>query len=523
MCENCLTTYALANKLDPTRTTSLRNAFEKQMNKRFDKFMSTVKKAIMQDDVFGLYEPKVNIDPGHKAFAFPTSEQKVSAFMAWLKELEEQEILEIGRYNQLGASANNAWTNMYVKDSYQRGIQKARYEMKKAGYNVLDIHQSGGIGAVMGTPFHMDRVGLLYTRTFNDLVAITDAMNSQISRVLSEGMMEGNGPLAIARKLNAVVTGAGDTLAITDTLGRFIPAKRRAQMLARTEIIRAHHKATIQEYRNWGVEGVNVEAEWVTAGDSKVCPICEKIAKGGKNKDGVYSLDEVENMLPVHPNCRCSTIPAKVKKEEGKDIISKDEETPYSNSTTYYNKKELYRGDIRDKGDKFTNAKDYIMDGEAKNKAGFHWFSDKKDLAMEYATKQQSVLRGGIEKSVLTTIKTDNIKILDFDKMDIKNQVLFMKDMDKLGLSDLMYKQELLKNYKGKFTEEALSKYLGYNTRGGILPNGQILSDGDKGVLFKKWLINNGFDGYRFKLFEAGADIGLVNSNTFSLVSRDFL
>ena len=314
-----LSIYAKKNKIDPTRTTTLRMAFEKQMDKRFNKFVSIIKKAIVEDDIFDLYEPRTNIitmSPGKKAFAFSTSTQKVESFMDWLRELEEQEILQVGRFQQVGNSVNGAWTNMYIQDSYKRGITRARYEMKQAGFDVPTLDASGGIHAVMGTPFHMDRVGLLYTRTYNELKNITEAMNGQISRVLSEGMMEGDNSIKIANKLNNVITGSGDTLAMTDTLGRFVPAKRRAKILARTEIIRAHHKATIQEYRNWGVEGVEVDAEWSTAGDDRVCPICEKLSKGGKNGDGVYTLDEIEGMIPVHPQCRCSTIPKKVEKKK---------------------------------------------------------------------------------------------------------------------------------------------------------------------------------------------------------------
>jgi very-short-patch-repair endonuclease len=53
----------------------------------------------------------------------------------------------------------------------------------------------------------------------------------------------------------------------------------------------------VQEYRNWGVEGVRVMAEWVTAGDGRVCPLCAPM--DGK----VFTIDQIENMIPAHPNC----------------------------------------------------------------------------------------------------------------------------------------------------------------------------------------------------------------------------
>ena len=117
-------------------------------------------------------------------------------------------------------------------------------------------------------------------------------------------MIDGDGPMAIARKLNKTISGTGKDISMTDTLGRFIPAERRAKMLARTEIIRAHHMGNIQEYKSWGVLGVKVQAEFRTANDGRECERCSQIAA-----DGPYTLDEIEGMIPAHPNCRCMALP----------------------------------------------------------------------------------------------------------------------------------------------------------------------------------------------------------------------
>jgi SPP1 gp7 family putative phage head morphogenesis protein len=68
-------------------------------------------------------------------------------------------------------------------------------------------------------------------------------------------------------------------------------------------MIRAYHLAAIQEYRNWGAEGVYVMAEWVTAGDDRVCEKCHELE--GKR----FTLDEIESMIPFHPRCRCIAMP----------------------------------------------------------------------------------------------------------------------------------------------------------------------------------------------------------------------
>jgi len=108
----------------------------------------------------------------------------------------------------------------------------------------------------------------------------------------------------LARKLVSTINGTGmGELGITDTLGRFIPAARRAEILARTEIIRAHHLGTIQEYRNQGLFNIVVKAEWKTAGDNRVCTRCASL------EGQVFTLDEIEPMIPLHPQCRCIALP----------------------------------------------------------------------------------------------------------------------------------------------------------------------------------------------------------------------
>ena len=170
--------------------------------------------------------------------------------MKWLQEQVDKGLLSVKTIEQVGDSIDKAWQNLYITDSYKRGIMRARYELQKAGFkNIPTIEATGGIEMSMMTPLNMDRLGLLYSRVYSDLKGITDAMDNIISRILTQGIADGDGPMLLARKMLSAINGTGlGDLAMTDKLGRFIPAKRRAEMLARTEIIRAHHQATIQEY-----------------------------------------------------------------------------------------------------------------------------------------------------------------------------------------------------------------------------------------------------------------------------------
>jgi len=134
--------------------------------------------------------------------------------------------------------------------------------------------------------FAVHNCGVLYTRTFNDLKGITKAMDTQISRVLAEGISEGKNSREVARMLVDRVNKIGIT---------------RAKTLARTEIQRAHHHANINEYEAAGLNGVVVKAEWETGVNP--CEICAVL------QGEVFTLQEIRGMIPVHPNCACIALP----------------------------------------------------------------------------------------------------------------------------------------------------------------------------------------------------------------------
>lgn len=338
-----------ANRVDPTRTQTLRKRFEADMVRRFSIIKKEIMDAVATKDIFGLARRPVvfaELQPGQ--FQFVKSDQKVDAFMKWLNEMEEKHILTTetrpGMYG-----GEKPWTNIYIQSAYQRGLSRATAELKKAGYDVpttgtLDLTGKTPLAVAMNQPFHAERVALIYTRAYNELKGITAAMDQQISRVLAQGMAEGRNPMEIAKLLVDRV----DKIGIT-----------RARTLARTEVISAHHQATINEYERWKISGVTVEAEWVIAGWN-VCPVCRSMS--GK----VFSLDKIRYMIPAHPNCRCAAIPII---KEPKTKLGKIAKTAFSPlgrvpRTPLAPQGKVYSGDELDKmfqnGYEFTETEDAV-------------------------------------------------------------------------------------------------------------------------------------------------------------------
>jgi len=301
MCEVCehtsLSLSVNTGRYDPTRTITLRNEFVRESNRRFDDFARLIKSVILEKDVFGLKDTmRVFQELPKRVFEFRTDPQKVVEFERWLDTVIEEGLIG-------GKSAEQSWLQKYIQRAYLRGVKRAWEEMERSGFSLPFTEEF-----ISTIPLNIDVLELLYTRTFTELKGITAQMGQQISRILAQGFIDKESPAMLAKKLVAAINGKGvGDLAITDTIGRFIPAKRRAEILARTEIVRAHHLAMIEEYKRWGIKGVTVKAEWVTAGDDRVCQKC------ANNEGKIFTLDEIRGLIPFHPLCRCICLPVVIK------------------------------------------------------------------------------------------------------------------------------------------------------------------------------------------------------------------
>jgi len=332
--------------IDPSRTLTLRKAFEKDAVRRFKFLQRCIKRAIVDLDCFGLSKENpilvlvkaktaegirtwqvgrmqrqaiMTVDEAMKSmaarqFAFRTSAGKVEGFMSWLNEMEERSVLQVIRRPGL-RQGTGAWSDMYIQSAYQKGILRGRHELRNAGLKDIPQYSSQeAMSAMFNKPFHAERAGLLMTRTFNELKGITQEMDMAISRVLAQGIAEGRNPRELARILNQQISLPPVKVKLIGEARR-TASMQRARTLARTEIIRAHHSANVQEYRDAQIEGVRVKAEWSTAGVG-VCPICTSM------EGEIFTIDRIETMIPAHPNCRCVALPV-VKPPGEKEFLLK--------------------------------------------------------------------------------------------------------------------------------------------------------------------------------------------------------
>ena len=73
-------------------------------------------------------------------------------------------------------------------------------------------------------------------------------------------------------------------------------AQQRAKMIARTEVNSVKNKAKLQAYKDNNIQWVDIN----TMGDNRVCQDCINL-----EENNPYPIDEIWDLIPVHPNCRC--------------------------------------------------------------------------------------------------------------------------------------------------------------------------------------------------------------------------
>lgn len=285
-------------QVDPTRTTQLRKRFVGAFNRRWGHLIKLIRQSVITNDCFGLRPPRrlqrtdmdvltVALPP--EALAGQEQAEQVDRFGEWLSAQTDALILEERR--------GEYWYAPYLALAYYRGIGRARSQVAANRTAVRRLGLTPGqlgttsfdLQAASNLSHHRRAANVIKSQVLTDLKGITSAMDAQIKRELVAGLMEGQSALDLSKRL-------------VDRVEKV--SEHRATLLARTEIIRAHHIATIDEYGELGIEGVEVIAEWVTAGDARVCDICRP--RHGRT----YPLDVIRSMIPVHPQCRCTTKPA---------------------------------------------------------------------------------------------------------------------------------------------------------------------------------------------------------------------
>jgi len=151
-----------------------------------------------------------------------------------------------------------------------------------------------GLGGTVAGSFGVVNAGALahlVSYQYGLIRGITDQVRSDIKRQLIQGVLQGDSIPKIAQRL---VKGTGLERGVWPTV------ETRAEVIARTETIRAYAQAARWQYRQYGVK----RGLWLTGRDERVCEQCAPL-------DGqLFPIDALPGGgPPLHPQCRCMVAP----------------------------------------------------------------------------------------------------------------------------------------------------------------------------------------------------------------------
>lgn len=274
----------LRARQDPTRTTMIRKRLLGHVYRRFRAIKGAVNRYAASRWQEGVKRDDIEF------------------FMDFLRNQIEAQVFDRGpiRVNVTERDIP-VWLGSGINEAYNRGLHRAVRELQQAG--LPDQQEAEALAKKQAVEAR--RVAI-QTRSFEDLRNVTTAMATSIRRELTDGIDAGDSPLVIARSINKRV----DAIGIV-----------RARTIARTEVIRAHHKATMAAYEEAEVSDIVIQAEFTTTGDEKVCPACAQL------EGRVMELAQAEGLIPVHPNCRCVARPWLPKEATAEDNRQRREES----------------------------------------------------------------------------------------------------------------------------------------------------------------------------------------------------
>lgn len=269
----------VAQRDQPTRTKTLQERLAARLRGRYAAINTAIREHVDERDLLGL-EGRTSVveqqaewsppAPDRPRFRFARDAQKHDRFLEWLADAQERGVIRV--FERDG--------ERYLQRSYTQGLKNAEQWLVEQGFARPEVPAE----QAFNLPRHQDTFDRIYTRAFTDLEGITNDVDREISRELTEALAEGVNPNEAARNMAGRVDAVG---------------KHRSTLLARTEMIHAHNESAAVRYSSYGVDQVEV----LTADP---CDICAGLAAGNP-----YPVEEARNLVPgrTHPQCVCTIVP----------------------------------------------------------------------------------------------------------------------------------------------------------------------------------------------------------------------
>lgn len=326
-CSCCSPMYADANtgRLDPTGTGKLRSAMSSAMAIKLNMLRPLLRAQLVTNDILGL-NMKSAMSSIMVAAQVAGGANKVEMFQRLFDTFLANTFLDNG----------GDYVKGYMSAAYEKGLKFARTNID----GTPDV----------GVPIHLenDRMQTLQKFVYVELQGVAEALSQQAVRAVADGLLSKQPVTKILKNVLDLIRSIG---------------LRRSSTVAEFMIVKAFNEAALDLYASVGIKQVGIIPEFKqapaitedalrirrakpskgpgsrvsrertpsartiariraaeeklsklkfvnvrTAGDDRVCPICEDI-----EEEGPYTIDMARSLIPAHPRCRCVFIPARVR------------------------------------------------------------------------------------------------------------------------------------------------------------------------------------------------------------------
>lgn len=278
----------------------------KEINKRLDQLMKDIEVEINRELQAYAKGQNIELDEVYQRI----NEMDVKAFQKKAKEYVKNKDFsatanyELKIYNRKMRINRLEWIKSILGIELVNGfddIEKILDEYFKDSAKRELIKQSGILGDTVMSNYSevIEKVvnGSFHNATFSKRIwQYQTELKAELDKLLSRQMVNGHNPRRVARDLRK----------------EFDVTKFEAERMMRTESARIQGELQKSSYERLSVK----EYDWVT--EPTACDVCKGIAS-----DGPYKVKDMEigiNMIPAHPNCRCSTVPVSDREEMLKDF-----------------------------------------------------------------------------------------------------------------------------------------------------------------------------------------------------------
>jgi SPP1 gp7 family putative phage head morphogenesis protein len=234
---------------------------------------------------------------------FYEAETQIKALLVtaegWEKTRLESLLVEVDRVMDKMAHDAELWVKGRSDVSPESPLASlAQYPIIAGGNTAL---AAVGVTATFNM-IHLPVLSYLQDYQLGLIKRITQEVREQVKEELKRGYIMGEGIPDIAKRLRNTKLGKGV----------WPSAQRRAEVVARTEIIRASSAGAKFVYETYGVSRI----KWLAARDERICPVCG--ALHGK----LFPVNSIPyGGPPAHPMCRCYITPSiATTEDEGKQL-----------------------------------------------------------------------------------------------------------------------------------------------------------------------------------------------------------